>query len=197
VAELEFDHEASAVMRCVFAKPVPLSKTERKRLHKLQARYDALCEKHPNDDLSADDAAKLDRIAHRTVMGQSHEGSGQRRGASSVPRTTEVQEQRRGQESDVARLVGLAMRSLVSGLGPAKDPTKDADGFAPLSEKLVAELTAYRTSASRNERDVVVQLVRNSSISLCRRRPPQRPAHRSLPKFERGRSSKNGDVRCP
>jgi ParB family chromosome partitioning protein len=33
-----------------------------------------------------------------------------------------------------------------------KNPSaKDADGLAPLSEKLVAELTAYRTSALRNE----------------------------------------------
>src|ERR1700722_3590900 len=32
-----------------------------------------------------------------------------------------------------------------------KRPAKDADGLAPLSEKLVAELTAYRTSALRNE----------------------------------------------
>lgn len=32
-----------------------------------------------------------------------------------------------------------------------KRPAKAADGLAPLSEKLVAELTAYRTSALRNE----------------------------------------------
>lgn len=32
-----------------------------------------------------------------------------------------------------------------------KRPAKDAEGLAPLSEKLVAELTAYRTSALRNE----------------------------------------------
>ena len=32
-----------------------------------------------------------------------------------------------------------------------KPSAKDADGFAPLSEKLVAELTAYRTAALRNE----------------------------------------------
>ena len=32
-----------------------------------------------------------------------------------------------------------------------KRPAKDADGLAPHSEKLVAELTAYRTSALRNE----------------------------------------------
>jgi len=50
VAEPELDREAWADMRRVFAKPVPLSKTERKRLHKLQARYDALSEKHQHDD---------------------------------------------------------------------------------------------------------------------------------------------------
>ena len=48
-AELEFDHEAAAGMRRVFAKPVPLSKAERKRLRKLQSRYDALCDKHPHE----------------------------------------------------------------------------------------------------------------------------------------------------
>jgi ParB family transcriptional regulator, chromosome partitioning protein len=50
VAELDFDHEASANLRRVFAKPVPLSKAERKRLHKLQARYGALAAKHQHDD---------------------------------------------------------------------------------------------------------------------------------------------------
>src|SRR5580704_2594645 len=42
VAQPEFDHEASARMRRVFAKAVPLSKTERQRLNKLQGQYDAL-----------------------------------------------------------------------------------------------------------------------------------------------------------
>src|SRR6201999_1626450 len=43
VAEPEFDHEASAKMRRVYAKPVTLSKTGRQRLRKLETRYDALC----------------------------------------------------------------------------------------------------------------------------------------------------------
>jgi ParB family transcriptional regulator, chromosome partitioning protein len=62
VAEPELDHEVCAAMRRVFAKPVPLSKAERKRFHKLQARYDALCDKYQDGDVPADDAAKLDRI---------------------------------------------------------------------------------------------------------------------------------------
>ena len=50
-------------MRRVFAKPVPLSKTERKRLHKLQARYDALVRQASADDeMPAKAAEQLGRI---------------------------------------------------------------------------------------------------------------------------------------
>jgi ParB family chromosome partitioning protein len=60
VAELEFDHEACARMRRVFAKPVPLSKSERKRLRKLQARLDHLYEKHGECDVPADTVAEIE-----------------------------------------------------------------------------------------------------------------------------------------
>jgi len=62
VAEPELDHEAAAGTRRVFAKPVPLSKNERKRLRKLEARYKALYDKYPHSDPPADVAARLDRI---------------------------------------------------------------------------------------------------------------------------------------
>jgi hypothetical protein len=62
VAEPEFDREACAEMRRVFAKRVPLSKSERKRSCKLEARYKALYDKYPDSDLPADVAARLDRI---------------------------------------------------------------------------------------------------------------------------------------
>jgi ParB family transcriptional regulator, chromosome partitioning protein len=62
VAVPEFDHQGSAAMRRVFAKPVPPSKTERKRLHKLEVRYKALYDKYPDGDVPSDVAAKLERI---------------------------------------------------------------------------------------------------------------------------------------
>ena len=62
VAEAELDREACADMRRVFAKPAPLSKAERKRLRKLEARYKALYDKYADGDVPAEDAAKLDRI---------------------------------------------------------------------------------------------------------------------------------------
>jgi ParB family chromosome partitioning protein len=151
VAEPEFDHEASAAMRRVFAKPVPISKADRKRLHKLQARYDALAEKHQHDDeMPAKAAEQLGRIEASIEALQkeeykardialagafvtlAHDGSVRvERGfvrAEDEPESKGKTEQKNG-----------------------KSPAKDAEGLAPLSEKLVAELTAYRTSALRNE----------------------------------------------
>jgi ParB family chromosome partitioning protein len=148
VAEPELDHEAWADMRRVFAKPIPLSKAERKRLRKLQARLNALCDKYPDGDVPAADAAKLGRIE------------------------TAIEELRK--EKYAARDVALAgafvtlahdgsvriERGLVRAeddpkskakAEPKDNRAKDADGLAPLSDKLVAELTAYRTSALRNE----------------------------------------------
>jgi ParB family chromosome partitioning protein len=66
VAALEFDHEGAAGMRRVFARPLPLSKTQRERLCKLQSRYDALCEKHQHDEMPAKAArAALSFFARR------------------------------------------------------------------------------------------------------------------------------------
>jgi len=62
VAEPELDHKACAAMRRVFAKLVPLSKTERKKLRKLEARYKVLFDKYPDGDLPPDVTAKLERI---------------------------------------------------------------------------------------------------------------------------------------
>lgn len=153
VAELEFDHEASANMRRVFAKSVPLSKTERKRLHKLQARYDALAEKHQHgDEMSPKAAEQLERIEaaiealHReeykprdivlagAFVTLSSDGS-MRIERGFVRAEDEPQSKKASKAKD----------------DKAEHSQKDADGLAPLSEKLVAELTAYRTSALRNE----------------------------------------------
>jgi ParB family transcriptional regulator, chromosome partitioning protein len=149
-AEPEFDHEASAAMRRVFAKPVPLSKTERKRLHKLQARYDALCEKHQHDDKIPTKAAEqLERIE----------------GAIEALSKEEYKARDVALAGAFVNLSGDGSVRIERGFVRAEDepeskakaddqkkrPTKDADGLAPLSEKLVAELTAYRTSALRNE----------------------------------------------
>jgi ParB family chromosome partitioning protein len=149
VAEHEFDHEASAAMRRVYAKPVPLSKIERQRLRKLETRYDALCDKYPHGDVPAGDAAKLGRIE----------------AAIEALRREEYKARDVALAGAFVALAGDGSVRIERGFVRSEDEpesktkakdqknpsAKDADGPAPLSEKLVAELTAYRTSALRNE----------------------------------------------
>jgi ParB family chromosome partitioning protein len=130
-------------VRRVFAKPVPLSKTERRRLHKLQARYDALCEKYQHDDeMPAKAAEQLGRIesaieALRREENKARDialagafvtlsGDGSVRIERGFVRTDDEPECKTKAEDQKKR------------------PARHADGLAPFSEKLVAELTAYR-----------------------------------------------------
>jgi ParB family chromosome partitioning protein len=149
LAEPEFDHEASAAMRRVYAKPVPLSKTERQRLRKLETRYDALCDKYPHGDVPAGDAEKLGRIE----------------AAIESLRREEYKARDVALAGAFVTLAGDGSVRIERGFVRSEDEpesktkakdqknpsAKGTDGLAPLSEKLVAELTAYRTSALRNE----------------------------------------------
>jgi len=148
VAEPELDHEAWADMRRVFAKPVPISKTERKRLRKLQARLNALCDKYPDGDVPADDAAKLGRI-EAAIKALRKEEYAARDIALAGAFVTLAHD---GSVRIERGLVRAEDDPKSKAKAEQKDNrAKDADGLAPLSEKLVAELTAYRTSALRNE----------------------------------------------
>lgn len=150
VAEPEFDHEACAAMRRVFAKPVPLSKTERKRLHKLQARYDALYEKHQHDDeMPAKATEQLERIeaAIEALRKEEYKARDVALAGAFVTLASDgaVRIERgfvRAEDEPQSKTKAEDRKS---------HSAKDADGLAPLSDKLVAELTAYRTSALRNE----------------------------------------------
>ena len=149
VAELEFDHEAAAGMRRVFAKPVPLSKTEGKRLRKLQSRYDALCEKHQHEDMPTKAADQLERI--EAAIEALHKEEYKARDVALAGAFVTLS----GDGSvRIERGYVRAEDEPKSKAKPADQknhPAKDADGLTPLSDKLVAELTAYRTSALRNE----------------------------------------------
>jgi ParB family chromosome partitioning protein len=147
--EFEFPHVTSAAMRRVFAKPVPLSKTERKKLRKLEARYKALFDKYPDGDVPPDVAAKLERIeaAVETFCKEEYKPRDVALAGAFVTLANDGSVRiERGfvrSEDDPESKSKPADRK--------KHSAKDADGLAPLSEKLVAELTAYRTSALRNE----------------------------------------------
>jgi ParB family chromosome partitioning protein len=150
VAEPEFDHEASAAMRRVYAMPVPLSKIERKRLRKLETRYDALCDKYPHGDVPAGDAAKLGRIeaAIEALRREEYKARDVALAGAFVALAGDGSVRI---ERGFVRSEDEPESKTKAGDQEDKRPAKDADGLAPLSEKLVAELTAYRTSALRNE----------------------------------------------
>jgi ParB family chromosome partitioning protein len=146
VAEAELDHEACAGMRRVFAKQAPLSKNERKKLRKLEARYKALFDKYP-DDVPPDVAAKMERI-EAAVEALQKEAYTQRDIALAGAFVTLAHD---GSVRIERGFVRAEDDPKAKAEPEAKRPAKDADGLAPHSEKLVAELTAYRTSALRNE----------------------------------------------
>jgi ParB family transcriptional regulator, chromosome partitioning protein len=148
VAEPELDREAWADMRRVFPKPTPLSKAERKRLRKLEARYKAVFDKYPDGDVPERDAAKLQRI-EAAVEALNRQAYGESDIALAGAFVT------LGHDGAV-RIERGFVRAKDEPKSKAKDKqanskAKNADGLAPLSEKLIAELTAYRTSALRNE----------------------------------------------
>jgi ParB family chromosome partitioning protein len=149
VAEAELDHEACAGMRRVFAKQAPLSKNERKKLRKLEARYKALFDKYP-DDAPPDVAAKLERIEAAVEAFCKQEYTARDialAGAFVTLANNGSVRIERGFVRPEDEPESKAKAEDKNG----KRPAKDADGLAPHSEKLVAELTAYRTSALRNE----------------------------------------------
>ena len=146
VADFEFDHAASADMRRVFPKPVALAQKERKRSRKLQARYDHFCEAHADSDLNRQEEAKLARLESAIEALQKQEYRKQDIALAgafvTLARDGSVRIERgfvRREDEPKAKAKAKARNG------------KDENGPAPLSEKLVAELTAYRTSALRNE----------------------------------------------
>jgi ParB family chromosome partitioning protein len=149
VAEAELDHEACAGMRRVFAKQAPLSKQNRKRLRKLEARYKALFDKYP-DDVPPEVAAKLERI-EAAVESFCKQEYAARDVALAGAFVTLAGDGSVRVERGFVRPEDDPKSKAKAEDKNGKRPTKDADGLAPHSEKLVAELTAYRTSALRNE----------------------------------------------
>jgi ParB family transcriptional regulator, chromosome partitioning protein len=144
---LEFDHAAASEMRRVFAKAVKLTPRQRKQLHKLQVRHDALCDKYPDGDPSEADAAKLARIEAAIGALQQEEYRKQDVALAGAFVTLGHDGSVHVGRGFVRREDEPAPRAKPSG----KDKTDTGHGATPLSEKLVAELTAHRTSALRNE----------------------------------------------
>jgi ParB family transcriptional regulator, chromosome partitioning protein len=150
MTEVEFDHEASAGMRRVFAKPAKLSTKERKKLRQLDARYRVLFDKYADRDVPPAVAAKLERIEAAAEALNREEYQAKDRALAGAFVTLAHDGSVRIERGFV-RPEDDPETEAKSGKRQGKRTAKDADGPAPMSDKLVAELTAYRTSALRNE----------------------------------------------
>jgi ParB family chromosome partitioning protein len=149
VAEPELDREAWADMRRVFPKPAPLSKNQRKRLRKLETRYKALFDKYADGDVPPDVAAKLERLEMAVESLNKQAYSTRDVGVAGAFVTLARDGSVRIERGFVRAEDEPASKAKSD--DKAKRPLKGADGLALLSDKLVAELTAYRTAGLRNE----------------------------------------------
>jgi ParB family chromosome partitioning protein len=141
----EFDHGAVATMRRAFPEAAPLSKKERQQLRKLECRYNALCDKYPDGDMPDEVAAKLARIetATQALAKEVYRPRDLKLAGAFVTL---------GQDGSlrIERGYVRAEDDPKSKRKPKANAKENGDSAPALSEKLVAELTAYRTSGLRN-----------------------------------------------
>ena len=153
--ELEFDHGHVSGMRRIYPEAVRLSASERKKLRKLQGSYDALCEAQ-GDEVSEKAAAQIERLERAIETLDRHEF----RAADRVRAGAIVTLSYNGEVSIERGFVAREDEPTTK-RGKA-DKTKGDGGTmeVPLSEKLVADLTAHRTAGLRNE------LAQNPAMAL-------------------------------
>jgi ParB family transcriptional regulator, chromosome partitioning protein len=142
--EPEFDHELTSSMRRAYPEAVPLGADEGAKLDALQARFDVLAD---SGEESPEVSAELDRLQGEiealTKREQYSAEDVARAGAfislghNGKPRIERGFVRKEDDEDDVAITEPEAAKT-------------EPDGAAPLSERLMAELTAYRTAGLRN-----------------------------------------------
>lgn len=157
VVEPEFDHGMMAEMRRIYPEAVKLSKDKRKQFRKLQARYDALCQKYADEDMPEKAAAQCKRLECAIEALDRHEFKGADFAIAGAIVTL-------SHDGEVRVERGLVRREdEPSKKGKANKKGSDessGDEKAPLSERLVADLTAHRTAGLRNE------LAQNSDMAV-------------------------------
>ena len=139
----EFDYAATAGMRRIYPQRIPLTEEEQERLESLEAEYTALCD---HDDGEGDEAL----AAHLNALEQEIETLAPSRSYAVEDKALAGVFVTLGRDGDVRIDRGFVRREQDHG-----QPKTGGHGGLPrpasLSEKLVADLTAHRTAALRNE----------------------------------------------
>jgi ParB family chromosome partitioning protein len=147
IVEPEFDHAMTAGMRRVYAEAAPLSEADQAKLDELEQRHNALGEE---DDGSEDIAAQLETLEAEI---EALTGSEQYDPEDIAIAGVFVCPGHDGETRIERGLVRAEDWKARVSAGKNAEPdgeTGRTDQGKPLSEKLVAELTAYRTAGLRN-----------------------------------------------
>ncbi|MBX9841881.1 MAG: ParB/RepB/Spo0J family partition protein [Xanthobacteraceae bacterium] len=158
VVEPEFDHGMTAEMRRIYPEAVKLSKDERKQLRKLQSRYDALCEKYADAEMPEKIAAQCERLERAIEALDRHEFKGADFAIAGAIVTLSHDGEVRVEHGLVRREDEPSKNGEANKKKGSDEPSGDEK--APLSERLVADLTAHRTAGLRNE------LAQNSGMAV-------------------------------
>jgi ParB family chromosome partitioning protein len=132
------DHSATADTRRVYPQPVTLTKKQEKQLAKLAQDYDAL---DPDDDNAFEEGERIEQEMAALQQGAFD--------AADIARAGSVVSLGSGGEPRI-ECGFIRPEDDDAPKSPASKPAKQSGETAPLSEKLVAELTAYRTLALRD-----------------------------------------------
>ncbi len=144
VAEPEFDHEITAGLRRVYPEAAPLGDAEQAKLEELEQRYNALAEQDETDERDAELQSLEEAIEALTGAEQYSKDDLALAGAFVCLDYHGKLRIERGFVRAEDWKVKAAARNAIT------DSDSEADPRKTLSEKLVAELTAYRTAGLRN-----------------------------------------------
>jgi ParB family transcriptional regulator, chromosome partitioning protein len=151
VVEPEFNHEMIAGMRRVYPEQVPLSEPDQAKLDELAQRYNALCDEEDGDN-SDEIAAQLQALdAEMDALSGGEQYRPEDIAIAGVFVCLDHDGEPRIERGFVRAEDWKAKVSVDNDAGnDAEGKTRDTDSAKPLPEKLVAELTAYRTAGLRN-----------------------------------------------
>jgi ParB family chromosome partitioning protein len=135
---VRYDHSATADMRRIYPETAPLSEGDQAKLAALEAEYEAL---DWDDDGASDESERIQQAMDVLQGEQVYQATGRERAGAIVALDAEG-------EPRIER--GFIRSEDDAAPAKAAKPARQPGQAAPLSEKLVAELTAHRTLALRD-----------------------------------------------
>jgi ParB family chromosome partitioning protein len=135
---VRYDHSAAADMRRIYPETVPLSEDDEVKLAALETEYEAL---DWDDDSASDEGERIQREVDALQGEETYQATDRERAGAIVALDPEG-------EPRIER--GFIRAEDDAAPTKAAKPARQPGQAAPISEKLIAELTAHRTLALRD-----------------------------------------------